>query len=229
MRQKYPREVAGFSRSLWKSLAVKSIRMGWPEGFRRAMEMLRSTVNWRDVLLAQVFEDIWPSSDQLPEVLEEVRALDLEALCRRDTHHGARRLSRRYAELAPVIEARIFREQGMAKRIGAEARARGMPWLGRRALSEFAIWLEADPPAGGKRSLDSHTWEGMPPAMADMHTPEGRRHKTLITILCGHPDGHIWLMDEVADVGWDWVRRGVHADEPLEGEIRQGGLFEEGR
>ena len=212
-------------------MAVKSVRLGWPTGVRRAMEVLRSSVDWRDLLTAQVFEDIWPAPDELPEVLEEVRALDIEALCSRDTHHG-RGLSGVYAELAPSIEKRIWREPGMASRVGAKARALGIGRLGKRAFSEFAIWLEASPEAGGKRTLDRHRWRGVPPAMADMHTPEGRCLGTPLTRLCGHPDGHLWLMTEVSEVGWEGVRRRVHEEEPLEGEIRQTWLWggdEDGR
>ncbi len=85
--------VGGFSGSLWVSLAVKSVRLGWPAGFRGAVAVLGSRIDWRDLLLAQVFEDIWPSTDQLPEVLREVETMDLEALFARDTHHGRRGLS----------------------------------------------------------------------------------------------------------------------------------------
>jgi hypothetical protein len=221
-------KVQGFSRSLWKSTAVKSIRLGWPAGFHRTRDVLGRSVNWRDLLLAQVFEDLWPSRDQLPEVLDEVQHLDVDALCRRDPHHGERRLSQQYADIAPEVEGSLFRDAGRAAQVGAEARAWGLNYLGPRSLSEFAIWSIADPPPGGTRSVDEATWQGVPPAMADLHTREGRRRGTMITILCGHPDGHVGLMHAVDLDGWAGVRGFVHGEPILPGEIRQDGLFDTG-
>ena len=215
-----------YSKSLWKSCAVKSLRLGWPTGFREALKYLPTT-DVRSLILAQVFEDFWPSRDQLPEVLYEVEARDIEALCLRDTHHG-RGLSRKYLEIAPAVESRMDKDPSMIREVGTQARDFGLGWIARRALSEFAIWLQADPPAGGPRTVDDAPWAGMPPAMADMHTLEGRRLRTLMTILCGAPEGHVALMEEVQALGWASVRELIHAEESLKGDTHQPDLWAEG-
>ncbi|MGH2635748.1 MAG: hypothetical protein ACRDHU_06360 [Actinomycetota bacterium] len=217
MKSRRPPElIEGFSRSLWVSLAVKSIRFGWPAGFAKAMDVLRFPDRMRrDLILAGTFEDLWPSRDQLPAILDRLDAGDLDELMALDTHHGRRQLSMLYAELAPGVERDLWKIPGMAKRYGNEARSLGIGWLGRRALAEFAIWLEADPPRAGRRELDLMPWRGMPPATADLHTSEGRRAGTMITLLCGHPKGHLGLMRTVAAEGWLGVRARVHSEPVL--------------
>ena len=54
--------VDGFSESLWVSLAVKAVRIGWPAGLVEAQKRLGKT-RVKDVLVTQVFEDIYPESD----------------------------------------------------------------------------------------------------------------------------------------------------------------------
>src|SRR5262249_32702136 len=93
-------------------------------------------------------------------------------------------------------------------------------WLARRTLSEFAIWWECDPPDAGTRDVDEAPWTGMPPAMADMHTPEGKRRGTPFTILCGHPRAHVQLMRYVREHDWGWVRERVHSEPAVEGVVR---------
>jgi hypothetical protein len=89
--------IAGFSRAVWKSLAVKSLRLGWPEGLVRAQLALgKSEV--RQLITCGIFEDIFPAMCELEFVLGEVRRLDYEALCSRQTHHG-RGYTARFCEL----------------------------------------------------------------------------------------------------------------------------------
>jgi hypothetical protein len=74
------RVVDGWSESAWKSLTVKSLRIGWPEGLRQAEQRLtRSTVQM--LLLASVFEDVFPAREELQEVVAEVKAREWDALC----------------------------------------------------------------------------------------------------------------------------------------------------
>jgi len=208
----------GWSRSLWVSTAVKGLRVGWPAAYYRAREALvGSRINWRSLRLAAVFEDLWPSEDQLPDVIAEVDAEDIEALCRRETHHG-RGLSEVYAKVAPGVEKEI-RGPILASHVGQVARELGIGWLAPRALAELGCYLEArtrvEIRPAGTRSLDENPWTGMPPAMADRHASEGRKGGTRETILSGTPNGHVALMRSVELFGWDVVRKSVHQDEPL--------------
>src|SRR5215471_7613719 len=99
---------AGHSASLWLSTAVKSIRLGWPAGYRRAREVMGRSVRWTDLLYAQVFEDLWPSREQLPAVLELVEAGDVEALCRIETHHSRPRLTEDLARICNELGANFW-------------------------------------------------------------------------------------------------------------------------
>lgn len=53
-----------WSESAWKSLLVKALRIGWAEGLRQAEQRLtRSTMEM--LLLASVFEDVFPPASEL--------------------------------------------------------------------------------------------------------------------------------------------------------------------
>ncbi len=194
------------SRSLHVSVAVKSLRLGWPDGFRAAIAAVPN-VSVSGLLLAACFEDWWPSRGQLPEVL----ALDeLDEMCGIDTHHGARGLSEQYASIAPVVEKQLARDGSYRVAMGRRAREFGLGWLPPRAFAEWSIWWEADPPPAPRRELDPAPFTSIPVEMADMHTSEGRKSKTFITVLSGHPNGHRLLMRRVAAIGWSGVRAEVH-------------------
>ena len=66
-----------------------------------------------------------------------------------------------------------------------------------------------------KRSLDPTPWSGMPPAVLDKHTPEGRKFRTRITVLSGSYENHRRLGELVGNHGWEGVRVEVHRDAPL--------------
>ncbi len=52
--------IDGVSESLWKSVAIKSLRMGWPAGIEAAHARLSGTV-FADMIVGTVYEDVFPT------------------------------------------------------------------------------------------------------------------------------------------------------------------------
>jgi hypothetical protein len=216
-RQRAPsRIVDGWSESAWKSLAVKSLRIGWPEGLRQAEQRLaRSTMDW--LLLAGVLEDVFPAERELHDVVAELKARDWQALCSRETHHG-----RGYTEAFCALEKRAVAAARDPSPLYPEARRLGL-YLPRRAWNVFWTWLELAPADEGvRREVDATPWRGMPRAILDSHTTEGKARGVKITVASGHYQAHLHLAELVAAYGWPTVRRRVHARiEPEPPEHRQ--------
>jgi hypothetical protein len=199
------RVVDGFTESAWKSLAIKSLRIGWAEGLRQAEQRLtRSTLQM--LLLASVFEDVFPPASELPEVVAEVKARDWEALCARETHHG-----RGYTAAFCELEPRAVAAARDPSRLYSQARRLGL-YLPARSWNCFWTWLELSPAdEGARREVDASTWRGMPSAILDSHTQEGRRRGVKMTVASGHYEAHLHLAELVHAQGWPRVRREVHA------------------
>ena len=163
----------------------------------------------RAQLICGVFEDIFPANSELDAVLKEIDCQDYEGLCARETHHG-RGYTDKFCPLA---------EEGMQKALieEAELRARGqvlgLRLMPPRSLNCFYAWLKLNPSDAGKRRvIDGATWKGMPSAMADGHTYEGRQRNKERTILSGHTENHRLLADRVKTEGWGKIRKEVHQE-----------------
>lgn len=202
-----PERIAGWSKSLWKSLAVKSLRMGWPAGLREALRRLnRSTM--KSLLTCGVYEDVFPARSQIEAVLDAVDGHDYESLSRWETHHG-RGYSEAFCDLEEQAVA-AAREKG--GEIFPHARKLGI-WIPPRALNCFWTWLELEPEREGTRDIDPRPFDGIPRAMADGHTYEGKHLGVDVTVLSGHYRQHRRLGRRVReDGGWESVREEVHAD-----------------
>ena len=196
--RKQVRYVDGFSESLWVSLAVKSVRLGWPAGLEAAARRLsRSRI--KETLTVQVFEDVYPSEDEVAQVLAECRALDFEALCLRDTRHAVPGLTE--ASVPVVLEwggKRTQKTEG--PRLYPEARKLGL-YLTWRLFSEFDAWLATRHLCrpGRRRGPDPAPWVGMIEAARDGHTAEGKQlaretgQEWVTTLLSGSEDQHLVL------------------------------------
>jgi hypothetical protein len=197
--------IDGFSKSAWRSLAVKSLRMGWIAGLRRAQEAIgKSEV--KQILTCGTFEDIFPAEAELRAVLEEIKALDYTALCSRQTHHG-RGLTPRFCELEPRAVAAA---SGAQRELWNAARPYGL-FLPPRSLNCFWTWLEIHPTdVGQRREVDATPWAGMPSVMLDGHTLEGKIAKRSVTLLSGHYHQHLKLSRLVAAGGWEAIRTEAH-------------------
>lgn len=207
------RHASGMSDSAWKSLVVKSIRMGWPAGLERAARALTPAV-WRSVMTTQIFEDIFPAVDELEDVCREIVRMDFVALCERETHHG-RGLTPGFCALADEACEKAQNEKNM---VWGMARANKLLLLSLppRALNVYYTWEKMRPTDSCvRRMIDESPWNGMPPAVLDCHCSEGRRLKVEKTILSGHYDRHLALSLLVKAHGWDWVRAIVHAETPI--------------
>lgn len=216
--------IEGFTASVWKSLAVKSNRLGWPEGLRQASLRLSPSA-MRSLLVTGVFEDTFPAVDELREAMDEIERLDFEALCSRETHHGRGHTQRFYdiREAACHAADNDPREQARMWAKGDELGIRLNP----RALNVFWTWLHIHPTDSGKRRvLDNAPWRGMPAAVVDSHTYEGKVGKVGATILSGHYHKHRELSELVAAHGWDWVRAKVHDGPTVQPHETQLGLFD---
>lgn len=195
----------GISRSAWASLAVKSLRLGWPAGLHQARMRLGESY-MRLVLLCGLFEDIFPATSELADAVREVNQQDYRALARRETHHG-RGWTDRFCELEhEAVTAASDAPQALymeAKRLGL--------WLPKRALNCFYTWLQLAPDDPGiRREPDLAPWQGIPAAMLDGHTREGKSAGTAVTVLSGFYASHRKLARLVEAEGWEGVRQRVH-------------------
>lgn len=203
---KKPTEIiCGFSKSAWKSLAVKSLRIGWPAGLRVAESALGKS-EMKMVLTCGVFEDIFPAVSEINQVMHEIRSLDYEALCQRETHHG-RGHTERFCQLEPQAVAAAEQRKPS---IWARGKELGI-WLPLRSLNCFWTWDEIHPNDAGKtRDIDTAVWNGMPAVMLDAHTKEGKALNQGVTLLSGHYHQHHAISEHVARDGWAWIRAQVH-------------------
>jgi len=200
------RVVAGWSESAWKSLAIKSLRLGWPEGLRQAERRLSPSM-MRSTLIVSLFEDVFPPTLELRAAVDELERHEWDALCARETHHG-RGYTDAFCDLADEAVAAAENPQRMMR----EARRLRLPFLPPRTWNVFWTWQKIAPAdAGVRRELDAAPWTGMPAAVVDAHTFEGARRRAGYTILSGDYATHRQIGARVAAEGWEPLRAEVHA------------------
>jgi hypothetical protein len=201
------RAVDGWSESAWKSLAIKSLRIGWPEGLRQAERRLSPSI-LRSTLIVSLFEDVFPPESELLDAVDELNRHDWHALCAREAHHG-RGYTGAFCDLADEAIA-------AAKNPGfmySKARRRRLPYLPPRAWNVFWTWLRLEPDdLDARRPLDDTPWGGMPAAVIDAHTTEGRRRRTGYTSLSSDYETHRVIGVRVRANGWGPLRTEVHAE-----------------
>ena len=200
------RLVQGFTRSLWTSVAVKSLHLGWPAGLEEARRHL-SPSSFKATLLCGVFEDVFPAVDELEDAVDEILRGDIEALCRRDTHHG-RGLTVAFC----ALEREAVHEAATAPHEIRERMSEAglVPFLPPRALNCAYTWLTLAPTDQALRELDQTPWSGMPSFAADAHTDEGRARRTFTTLLSGTYSQHRRIASMVMEEGWSALRQRVH-------------------
>ena len=210
MGHKPIRFIDGWSESSWKSLTVKAIRIGWPEGLRQAAQRL-SRSSMKSLLLTQIFEDIYPTEEELPEVMAEIERGDYEALCRRNPHQG-RHYTQGFCDLEHEAVAASKDKQEVSK-LRAIAFKLGLPYLPPRALNTFYTWLKQKPDDPGQtRTPDDTPWTGMPMMALDVHNPEGRKMGRKDELMSGY---YHRLQEQsviVAQYGWEELRRRAWAE-----------------
>jgi len=197
--------IEGYSESLWKSVVVKSLRIGWPAGLEEASHRL-SKSTMKSLLICGLFEDVFPPEEELQEAMGEVYRFDFEALCARETHHG-QGLADRFCDLE---DEAVYAARNRKQEIWDVAKKYGI-WLPPRALNVFYTWhWLRNEIRGGRREIDRTPWTGIPKVMADSHTYEGRKMRQGITLLSGHYSQHRKIGQLVQEKGWGWIREQVH-------------------
>ena len=215
--------IDGFSKSAWKSLAVKALRIGWVAGLERAEAAIGKS-DMRSVLTCGVFEDIFPAVNEIQATMSEVMQRNYSALCARQTHHGRPGITERFCQLEPRA---VHAAEHQYKRLWAFAKERNI-WIPIRALNCWWTWLHIAPTDSGvRRSIDNSPWLGMPIEMIDSHTREGKARGVNTTLLSGHYHKHLELSQIVQAHGWEYVRNIVHSrtPEPEQRTLQTGDLF----
>ncbi len=194
------------ARSLYASVVVKSIRIGWVNGLINSIPILGESVI-KSMMWAQLYEDVFPAFDELEEIGKEIEQLDFEAYCMRQTHHGVPKETQHifynYQETREedypfkVVYSRV--KQIYSKAVVSPRVA----WIA-------GIWLDMGGGAGGlKRTIDDHPFKGVPTACYDMHVKmNGIRGRQ--TILSGTFEQHLEISKVVLSRGWDYLRELVH-------------------
>jgi len=211
---KFFKKIDGYSESAWISLAVKSVRLGWPEGIRQAALRLSESA-LRSTIEIQIMEDIYPPASELPKILELIKKHEWEAICAYDTHHG-RNFTLQAEKACDEMHRKL--KAGVIKYKDAEelAKIRGFASPRPRLYGDLLAWdsfrKAGQIPEMKNRPIDESVWIGMPTAMLDQHTIEGSQAQRRDTILSGSSKGHLNLANMVKKIGWTGVRKIVHSD-----------------
>ncbi len=219
MEQKKPiRMIDGFSESLWTSLAVKSLRIGWLPGLRECEKRL-SDDRMTSTMICGMFEDIFPPISQWEDTYREIREHRYEELCLRNTHHG-RGLTPAFFNLKDEA-VRVAREQ--QGEVYHLIKTYPGLWAPPRSLNCFYTWHKLQPKAEGEllRSVDQEPFTGIPEWAADMHTIEGKRDGRRVTILSGTYEQHLEIGKMVMEIGWDEFRKRCHAYPVYKPEVQR--------
>ena len=205
------RYVDGISESLWKSCAIKAIRVGWLPGLEAASKRLsRSTLT--GVALVQLFEDVFPAVQDIEDCLKAIAAKDWRKYLSYDTHHG-RGYSDAFAELKDEANK-------MAKTAPSESVANAkrvypyLPDLPPRAMNVLYVWAKIQPDHGGFRTVDMTPFRGIPVSCCDKHTTEG--YSRGYTWLSGSWENHRALGKLVQERGWSCVQKRLADEQAIE-------------
>lgn len=215
--------IDGHTESVWKSVVVKSLRIGWPEGIRRAEYRIGKSAI-KGALTVGLFEDVFPATSELMEAFNEIRSGDYDALCRRQTHHGRKGLTAGFFALRE--EACALADGFGSYKIDNLMHDYGI-WMPPRGRNVFWTWHKMQPSdAGQVRTLDPADWAGIPSVMIDGHTYEGKAQRKGCTLLSGHYEQHVVISELVLTKGWDFVRAETHKHNiPVRGHEKQDTLF----
>lgn len=207
--------IEGWSESVWKSLVVKALRIGWVEGLQKAHQVMGKSA-MRQLLVAGLFEDVYPAGfAELDECIAEIEAADYEALCQRQTHHS-RGLTPEFFRLAEEA-CTIGKTYGDA--ITKELKENtNVGWINPRIYNCLYTWRKMNPKDTNKKRKAFHMkWSGMPECVLDAHTFEGKKKGNDVTLLSGHYENHDVIGKRVMKEGWSGLRLRFSRDPILVG------------
>ena len=197
--------INGFTKSAWKSLAIKSIRIGWVQGLEEAAKNL-SKSDMKSLLIGGLFEDVFPTSYQdLEDCNSEIENQEYLKLCQRNTLHG-RGYAQQFFDLAEESTTFKGKMQGgdVAKQIIAKT---SISWINPRVNNCIYTWYKIRPTnANYHREALNHKWNGMPKNILDGHTFEGKWLKQEVELLSGHYPNHLHIGKRVMKEGWEPIR-----------------------
>ena len=196
----------GFSESAWKSLVVKSLRIGWVEGLDKASKILPPSM-LKPLLTAGLFEDVFPASwEELDECIEEIETRDWEALCSRQTHHG-RGYTDKFCDMADEA-IKMGPIMGTDIMITLVVPNSNLKWLNSRVYNCLYTWVKIAPKDVGVKRVPLHMeFLGMPECILDGHTYEGKRKGRIVTLLSGHYENHRTIGRRVMKEGWEGIKQ----------------------
>lgn len=208
--QKAIRFVDGFSESAWKSLVVKSLRIGWPQGLQAASERLnKSTI--KALLHGGLFEDTFPSGfTGISQAVTYIEQQDWYSLCSIETHHG-RGFTEEFCDLEKEAVANGRKDGYDLMEI--VKRNSNLQWLNPRVFNCLYTWFKISPHDGLKtRDVMDMPFVSIPDNVLDAHTYEGKIRKTSVMLLSGHYHNHRAIGKIVLQQGWDPIRDKFAAD-----------------
>lgn len=206
----------GYSESAWKSLIVKSLRIGWVEGLEEAASVMPPS-EVKNLLYCGIFEDMFPASfDEMNEQIALINSQKYEELCMFETHHG-RGLSDIFCdyETESVARMKIDGYPIFEKVIRPNT---PITWLNPRVYNCLYTWYKIRPNDMCVIREPFHMpFKGMPKCILDGHTTE---RKGIVMLLSGHYDNHRAIGKSVMKNGWTEIREKFKRDpivHPTEG------------
>lgn len=193
--------INGYTKSIWKSLVIKSLRIGWVTGLQKAREVL-SKSEMNSLLIGGIFEDIFPDRKDLPEILNSIKNEDYETLCSFETHHG-----RNYSEQFCDLEQEAVENRNTIYPQLKQVTELNGTFIAPRLNNCVYTWLKINPTNSKKRNPYFKKWEGMPKVIIDGHTYEGKVRRIQTTKLSGHYHIHREIGQEVSKNGWTNLRQ----------------------
>jgi len=189
-------------KSLYKSMLVKSIRVGWVAGCEYASNQLTGA-EVVSIGITQLFEDVFPLDVDLQKCVSEIKNRQWAELCHRGTHHSVLDYTDKimdFVDTQTIDESNLMLEAG---KLGLRISPRG--------LLCFGAWLEY----GGvktSRSVDFSTCSDcLSIWFFDQHV-YGYHSDYVLT---GTTGGHRNLSETIQREGWEYVRKRMHTSRKI--------------
>lgn len=203
--------INGYTKSAWKSLVIKSLRIGWVNGLEEAAKNLTKS-DMNNLLLGSLFEDVFPASiEELNKCWILIQTKQYDKLCSINTLHG-RGYAQKFFDMADeAVKAAKYEGGQIAKSIVQQT---SINWINPRVNNCLYTWYKIEPKKKNyKREPLIAEWKGMPVNILDEHTYEGKKVGRKITLLSGHYENHLAIGNRVMKEGWGLIRKEFLADD----------------
>lgn len=220
MQEKKVEKIDGYTLSVWKSLVVKSLRIGWIAGMEEANKrMSKSDMN--TLCIRQLFEDTFPCGyEELEECYHLIIAQDWEKLLSIDTHHG-KGYSEEFCNLEKVVCGGYAQSQyhNMLEEIKNRT---SIKWINPNISNCVMTWMKIRPNKKQYRKPMHEAFKGIPYCIFDGHTYE---QKGKMLLLSGHYENHRIIGRRVQREGWEKIRTDFLSERTFEPIVEQPTLF----